>query len=974
MRKAFLSLITLLVGVVAAYAQPSSWSYVGDNAYGYSHVVYAGLVDSSGTAVNSISRNTWLGAFINGECRGVSQVMQYPSQGDVEFMYFPMRICGEAADNGKAITFRLMTPDVNGNDGWEYILDSTSLTYSNEGTTGQPSSLFTMTFEEPRYFTFPKEIEVKVGESIALKSLITFDPAKSSVPVSFGDWEFSNSRDYINVSNDTLSGLKPIGGVDLGMPSGFSSLKSMNGNYYTTVKVIQPATGISINPDYANGDTVYVNDSETLTNILSRCYTVTPADANEEVTWTWTPKEGIEIVTDENNGKSYNPKTAGIYKMEARVGEYTASMALTVLNRVQSITAVTDTIHLFIGDNLSELMPYTVRFTPTEYIDKTLVYTVYTVGSTEAVKFNGEDWHAVAEGQASLGVSSPEIPNSPAIIPIVVHPNVTDVETYEKTLTYEYNANGTTDITNDVMNNFNFMPGKDYTPQGGELTTNNSSVCAVNYSSTEKKWSILAGTIGTATLTIKHSAKRTTLLEGALSTNTITATGSFDVKVVQGLTDVSFNEVVMGHNSTYSLTLTPVPADAVFDGSLITVSVIGSDIPTGWSLASVAPQTNDETGLNWGITPQSLGKGMINVSYNGTIISRKAITIGQSFTQKEGWDWVTPYGGYVQSIEKLYGDNLQEMRAQEAIIYNDPVYGYFGGLYSMAEKSCYKVKIKDGQSVDTFNQDVTYGYGTHGIPVRSKWNWIGFPYQYDHALADIFIAPVDGGTTFTTGDRIVSKDKGFAEYNGSAWVGSLTTIAHGEGYLFYNASGSDKTLNIKGEETFGQTTTSGQQMFSKAMASEVGVWQYNSSKFADNMTIVADLGDEYASSRYSLGAFIGDECRGEGSYADGKWFITVHGDAKDHGQNVTFKVYDTMEGSTRLVENSQPYSTMAGTLRAPLHMTVGVATGINEVNADADSLIGSELYTIDGRLVVGEPMPGIYVVKQNGKVRKVLVK
>lgn len=973
MRKAFLSLVTLLVGVVTAYAQPRSWSYVGDNAYGYSHVVYAGLVNSSGTALNYVDRNSWLGAFIDGECRGVSQVMQYPLQGTVEFMYFPVRIYGEAADNGKAITFRLMTPDTNGNDGWEYILDSTSLTYSNEGTTGEPSSLFELTFEEPRYFTFPTNIEVKVGESIALKSLITFDPANSSVPVSLGEWDFGNSQAYINVSNDTLSGLKPTDQAYLGMPSEFMTIKSMNGNYDASVKVIQPATGISINPEYANGDTVYVNDSIALTYILNNCYTVTPADANEEVTWTWTPKEGIEIVTDENNGKAYNPTTAGNYKMEVKVGQYSATMALAVMNRVQRITAVTDTIHLFVGDNLSELMPYTVTFSPSEYIDKTLLYDVYTAGSTAAVMVNAGEWYAVAEGQATLSVKSPEILNSPAIIPIVVHPNVTDVETYEKTLTYEYNANGT-DITNDVMNSFSFIPGKDYTPREGELTTSDGNICSAVYSSTENKWSIKTGNIGTATLTIKHSAKRTTLIEGALATNTITATGAFDVKVVQGLTDVSFDEVVMGRNSTYSLTLTPVPADAVFDGSLITVSVISSDIPKDWSLASIVPQANDKTGLNWGITPQAIGKGTINVSYNGNIISRKSITIGQSFTQKEGWDWVTPYGGYVQSIEKLYGDNLQEMRAQEAIVYNDPVYGYFGGLNAMFSNCCYKVKIKERMSVDAFNEEVNYASGTYGIPVRSKWNWIGFSYQHNHALTDVFTDPSNGGTTFTTGDRIVSKDNGFAEYDGSKWVGSLTTLAYGEGYLFYNASTSDKTLYLKGEETLGQPTTSGYQMFSKARASGTDVWQYNSSKFADNMTIVADLGAEYGSNRYSVGAFIGDECRGEGSYADGKWFITVHGDAKDNGQNVTFKVYDTMEGSTRLVENTQPYSAMAGTLRAPLHMTVGVVTGISEVNADADSLIGSELYTIDGRLVVGEPVPGIYVVKQNGTVRKVLVK
>lgn len=971
MRKAILSLIALLVGAVAAYSQPRSWGYVGDNAYGYSHVVYAGLVNNSGTALNSIN-GYWLGAFIGDECRGVAQAQQYPSQGDAEFMYFAMRIYGESADNGKAITFRLMTMTEDGDDWWEYILDGKSLTYSNEGTTGLPSELFTMTFEQPKYFTFPTSFEVKVNEKIDLKSLITFDPANSSVPVSLGTWDYLNSQDYIEVTNDTLKGLKAIDNAYLGMPKEFQYIKSMNGNNYASVKVIQPATDVSIKSEYTN-NVVYVNDSDGLTDILNNCYTVTPADANEAVTWSWSPKDGIEIVTDDNGGITYNPKTAGDYKLEITVGNCSATMALTIMNRVESLTAVVDTINLFVGDNLSELMPYTVTFSPSEYIDKTLNYDVVNYGSTEALTQIGNDWRANAVGEAALHVSSPDIANSPAIIAVIVHPNVTDIEVYKQTLTYEYNESGT-DITNDVLNNFTFTPDKEYIPVKGELTTNNSSICTAEYSSSDSKWSVKAEKIGTATLTITHSAKRTTLVNYALTSNTITATGSFDVKVVQGLEGFTFDEVIMGRNSTYTLTLTPDPVDANFDGSLITASILNSDIPTDWTLASITAQYGDETGLKWEITPQSVGTGMIVISYNGNIMTRKSITIGQSFTQKEGWAWVTPYGGSVSSIEKIYGDNLQEMRAQEAIMYNDPVYGYFGGLNDMAKLCCYKVKIKEGKSVEAFNETVGYAYGTYSIPVKSKWNWIGFPYQYDHALTDIFTDSSNGGTTFTSGDRIVSKDNGFAEYDGSAWVGSLTTIAYGEGYLFYNASDADKSLNIYGEETLMQQSSSSYRMSSRAMSSEAGVWQYNSAKFADNMTIVADLGTEYASSRYSLGAFIGDECRGEGSFADGKWFVTVHGDAKDNGQSVTFKVYDSMEGTTRLVENAQPFSAMAGTLRSPLHMSVGTVTGVSEINADADSLIDAELYSIDGHRVVGEPMPGIYVVKQNGTVRKVLVK
>lgn len=969
MRKTFLSLVALLVGVVAAYAQPSSWNYVGDNAYGYSHVVYAGLVDSKGDTLSSIDSNTWLGAFIGNECRGVSQVLQYPPQGEATFQYFPVRIYGDASDNGKAITFRLMTQDYDGNDVWEYILDSTSITYINEGTTGEPSKLFTMTFVQPRYFTFPENIEVKVNETVNLKELITFDPANSSMPISLGEWQYGNSAEFISITDDVLKGLKPTDNAWLGMPNEFRSIKSVNENYFTTVKVIQPATDISIKEEYASS-VVHVDDSVTLTRILKSCYTLTPADANEEVTWTWTPEDGIGKTTTENNEIWYNPKTAGRYKLEAKVGNLSATMALTVLNYVQNITATVDTIHLFVGDDLSTLLPYTVTFTPSEYIDKTLNYEVYNEDeNNKAIEKIGENWHAIAEGQASLKVSSVDIPNSPVTIPVYVHPNVTGVEVFENTLTYEYSANKTK-ITSDVMNNFNFMPGKDYIPVEGELTTSNSNTCSIQYSAESKSWTIYADQIGTSTITISHSAKHTTLNAGALATNTVSATGSFDVTVVQGLTGFEFEDVVMGNNETHTITLTPVPASASFNAELISITIRNDESPRDWTLAEIEP--NDETGLSWVITPKAVGSGAIIVDYGGSTLANKDLKIGQSYTMKEGWSWVTPYGGSVSDIEKIFGSNLQEMRAQEGILYNDPVYGYFGGLYAMAQNSCYKVKVKEGKYINAVNEEINTQNDLTNIPIQGQWNWIGFPYQYDHAVEDALIAPTGTTSTYVSGDRIVSKDNGFAEYDGTKWVGSLTTISAGEGYLFFNASSGNKTIYFRHEVSLGQPSNLN-QMSAEAKSNKGDVWQYNSSKYADNMTIVADLGADYASSRYILGAFIGDECRGEGTFADGKWFISVHGDAKDQGQSVTFKVYDTLEGTTSLVTNVQPYSTMAGTLREPLHMTVDVSTGVDGIDTD-ESFSDAEVYTLDGQRIVGEPMPGIYVVKQNGKVRKVIVK
>ena len=82
-------------------------------------------------------------------------------------------------------------------------------------------------------------------------------------------------------------------------------------------------------------------------------------------------------------------------------------------------------------------------------------------------------------------------------------------------------------------------------------------------------------------------------------------------------------------------------------------------------------------------------------------------TIGQSYIQKEGWKWST----FLNTLESgtmqtAFGDAVQEIRSEYQLMYNDPKYGYFGDLNMLYSEECYKVRIKDGKSVD-FIVDVT---------------------------------------------------------------------------------------------------------------------------------------------------------------------------------------------------------------------------------------------------------------------------
>ncbi len=962
--RTFLFIFMLLAGVIGAHAQPDDWQYVGDDYSGTEHLVYVGLVDGNGGALMPAEYD-WLGAFIDGECRG-AVMARHQQEGQATIAYFPIRIKGFSSDNGKKISFRYcrrQSPD-NYYFFEEYDLSgSQTLTYQDGATTGMPSAFYTLTYVQPVSFSFPERLEVKVGDSLDLMSQFKWTPANASKPVKI-EWECGNFISYMSAENGWLKGLKPVDNAFLNFNQ-LEGIKSENGLYYTFVKVVQPITDLKLNDWCLNGDTVYVGDSTSLTYILRNCYTVLPADANETLTWSW---EDEDAFTYNTNSAHWTPNKAGRYKLTLTGGSHSIVLPLTVFNYVDDIMPTVKEIHLFKGDNLSTLLPYAVEFTPSEMIDTELSYTVSSDDGVLAYNNQGEII-AMKEGDAGIYVRLMRQQNKQFYLPVYVHPNVTAVNIKNNVLSYEYNAADSINISSDVAANFSFAPDTAYQVKQGEIASDNINVCSVIYPNPNGTWwGAFAKSLGSATITVNHSAERTTLTNaGHLTTSTVTAAGKFVVTVVEGLSSFTFDPVVMGRDEMGKVVLTPKPIDATVDGSKIRVEIINDNLPQGWTLATL--QSSDDTGLNWVVTPKAVGRGYIVVYYDGKILSRNPITIGQSFTQKAGWMWVTPYGGSVKDLSVIYGKSLEEMRSQTELMFNDPVYGYFGDLTSMYKNECYKVKVKEGQAVIAFNSEVDYTSDVDVVSLGNRWSWVGFPYQFDHALTDALTA------NFTSGDRIVSKENGFAEYDGTSWTGTLTTLTAGEGYLFYNASGEGRDLSIPTEAVLGQpeqTNPSG----AKAGGLRSGVWQYNGSRFASNMTIIADLGTAYASNRYTIGAFVGDECRGEGMFIGGKWFITVHGDETGRGQQVSFRLYDTMTGTSLPIENELAYAQTAGTLRAPLRMTVGAATGISSITQEHDGSEGTTLYTIDGKHVApaNKPAAGIYIQRHGKSVRKVVVK
>lgn len=962
MRKHLTLLLILLLYAVGIAAQTPNWGYVANESHS-AHVVYVGVVDSKGNPVN-LNLDTYLGAFIDGKCRG-----QVKLTNSNDIYYFPIRIEGTASDNGKAISFRIMEPQ-----GTEFELNGPqSITYQNETTTGTLSSLFKLNFEAPRYYSLTQEfLSVMVGESLDLTQYVKFTPENANIPII--NWDFANSKQYYEVKDNKLIGKAPVKGGYLGL--NMVNVKyNGNGQGCFFVNVIQPATSITLKDEYKNGITVEIGDTAVLNTALRTCYTVNPANCNEELKWTSSDPNAL-VSTMETNSQGiqeekFTPVKPGVFTMTLKGEKVSIQLKVTVRKKVTGITQTfSDFIYINVGESLKDILPLTYKVMPEDATDKSVTYTIDNRNSNTPVleERNGEIV-GVNPGEASIIVKSKDNPylNNPVHLVVYVNKVVSSLTFKKNELSFikPQNDGDKADYFDEVKANIVFSPNW---PQWNRDKQTNFSIVSDNLDVLDLQYyffgqieQALPSQLGTANVNVNYSAPHTIIQDGVLKNTTNSLKGSFKVNVVEGLSRFNIENVVTGLGKPVEVKIVPEPSTAKIDPSLIKVTVgwnpqFEYENPgETWKIATIASASEDN--LTWTLNPLALGHGTIYVSYgNNENMGMGEFTIGQSYIQKDGWKWST----FLNTLEsgtmnEKFGENVQEIRSEGELMYNDPKYGYFGDLTMLFSEVCYKVRIQDGKSVDFIVEIGSVSTSGGERNYHSKWNWM--PYTSQLTLTPNEYFRIDGGT-FVNGDRIVSKDEGFAEFTDGKWSGTLAAMRPGEGYMFYNASSEKKLVSYRGDKDFEQRPASAG---AKATFVKPTVWKYNSAPFADNMTIVADLGSKYATSNYTVGAFVDGECRGEGRMVDGKCFITVHAD-KD--EVISFLMHDDMTDEVRTVNERLAFSEMAGSVKRPLRMTLGATTSIDEATIDR-----SGIAVVNGQISIqGLDVASILVVNPAGAV------
>lgn len=279
---------------------------------------------------------------------------------------------------------------------------------------------------------------------------------------------------------------------------------------------------------------------------------------------------------------------------------------------------------------------------------------------------------------------------------------------------------------------------------------------------------------------------------------------------------------------------------------------------------------------------------------------------------RTSWKWFSLYAqpkeNKVSIIFKDAADAIQTIT--DGV---ESVMSWVGNLESLDYAKMYKLNATApfveklvGKPTNPADVDITLNKG---------WNWIGYPCQSSNTLNAAFASVAEEGD-------MVKNQSSFAIYTEGEWVGSLTSMQPGDGYM-YNYSLDKKTFNFPTPAISGR----------KNAARRANALSDLNASFKDNMTMIAVVmdGDELVENA-EVSVYAGTELRGQSTAAisNGKHFITIGGENAD----VLTYVVKTAEGEYQLQQaDIFQKDAMKGSMAQPYVLQLAETTAIDMAHA-----------------------------------------
>ena len=163
--------------------------------------------------------------------------------------------------------------------------------------------------------------------------------------------------------------------------------------------------------------------------------------------------------------------------------------------------------------------------------------------------------------------------------------------------------------------------------------------------------------------------------------------------------------------------------------------------------------------------------------------------VQQTITLNEGWSWMSTYLDVdLAQLEAALGTNGLTIVSQNGAVTYLPGLGWDGNISDLDLSKMYMVHTN--AAVELVLNSTPLDPAITEITLVPGYNWIGYPVSQslniNYALS---------GLTPTTGD-VIKSEGAMAMYTGTSWVGSLTFLEPGKGYIYKSNASQEKTFTF----------------------------------------------------------------------------------------------------------------------------------------------------------------------------------
>jgi hypothetical protein len=163
--------------------------------------------------------------------------------------------------------------------------------------------------------------------------------------------------------------------------------------------------------------------------------------------------------------------------------------------------------------------------------------------------------------------------------------------------------------------------------------------------------------------------------------------------------------------------------------------------------------------------------------------------VEQTISLAADWNWWSSNVDItLAQLKEALGNHGLRIAAQDGkfATYNANNGSWSGNLQSIELGKMYKIKTDEACTITVVSEVVDPA--DYPIIIYPGSNWIGFI-----GTESVSINQALSNYTATQGDKIVFNNK-FSTFNGSSWVGTLTQLVPGNGYIFKSKAVESQTL------------------------------------------------------------------------------------------------------------------------------------------------------------------------------------